>query len=419
MRREKRKMLYTLLFLLLLGLGIGYAALTTDLTIDGVSEVTGSRWSIYFDNISEKSGSVVATTPATISSSLTTVTYGVTLTTLGEFYEFTVDVVNDGTIDAMIESFSSKLNGVEITTLPGNLEYSVTYFDGIPLAANQLLEAGDTDTYKIRIKYRDDLDPEDLNPDTTNLTLTFSVTYIQADENAVAVQHAESFEDDPWDIIIGAIQSGDAIPYDVGDEKEVDLGTLGVHTLRIANKTTPASCETQGFSQTACGVVLEFSDIITTHNMNSTQGNAGGWRDSAMRTYINNDIYNALPSSLKAAIIDTTVVSGHGSTDTTDFTTTDKLYLISPMEVFGYNSFSQFDSARNYSRQLDYYADLGVNESNYSGTIKEYNGSPSYWWLRTAPSNLALTFFYVHYEGSSTNTISTSVEGVSPAFRVG
>ena len=99
------------------------------------------------------------------------------------------------------------------------------------------------------------------------------------------------------------------------------MGTLGTHTLRVANNSTPAECSTEGFSQTACGFVLEFADIITTHRMNpysqsgsvNGDGNKGGWEYSEMRTYVNTDIYNSLLTLLKNAIINTTVVSGHGN----------------------------------------------------------------------------------------------------------
>ena len=317
MRREKRKMLFTLLFLLLLGLGLGYAALSTNLSIDGTSTMLAGSWDIHFDRIVVSSGSVAIGTEdsaATITSP-TTVAYNITLAQPGDFYEFTVDVVNGGTIDAMIETISSKLNGTEITTLPGSLEYSVTYSDGIGLLPDQLLSAGDTETYRIRIKYKEDLELEDLVPGGANLSLSFSVTYIQADEYAEEVAHPDSFADDDWSTIINAVQTGYTSAYHVGDTKTVELGnSLGTHTIRIANTSTPAECSTEGFSQTACGFVLEFADIITTHNM-STGTNVGGWTASAMRTYLNTEttgIYNSLPSEIKSGIIDTTVVSGHG-----------------------------------------------------------------------------------------------------------
>ena len=41
------------------------------------------------------------------------------------------------------------------------------------------------------------------------------------------------------------------------------MGELGVHTLRISNMSTPQECNDEAFSQTACGFVVEFVDIIT------------------------------------------------------------------------------------------------------------------------------------------------------------
>lgn len=163
------------------------------------------------------------------------------------------------------------------------------------------------------------------------------------------------------------------------------MGTLGTHTLRIANKSTPAECSTTGFSQTACGFVLEFADIITTHRMNpydssvttTGNGNIGGWPASEMRTYVNSDIYNALPSELKNGIINTTVVSGHGTTSgETNFTSIDKMYLLSTKEVWGKEGPTNainYDTAEVETRQLDYYSSQNVTTSNYSGAIKQNN----------------------------------------------
>ena len=102
--------------------------------------------------------------------------------------------------------------------------------------------------------------------------------------------------------------------------------------------------------------------------MNSTNTNAGGWPATSMRTYVNNDIYNALPSELKNGIIDTYVVSGHGPSHSANFTSTDKLYLLSTKEVWGKEGTSNvinYDTTDAYTRQLDYYKAQGVTTSNF------------------------------------------------------
>ena len=227
-----------------------------------------------------------------------------------------------------------------------------------------------------------------------------------------------SFAEDSWDTIVSAVQAGSTENYHVGDTKEVDMGTFGTHTIRVANTSTPAECSTAGFSQTACGFVLEFADIITTRKMNSTNTNVGGWPATSMRTYVNNDIYNALPSELKNGIIDTTVVSGHGSSDSANFTSTDKLYLLSTKEVWGSNP-GGYDTATAETRQLDYYKAQGVTTSNYGGAIKRYNGSNSYWWLRAAYSTYGNSFYNVTTYGSCYYNLAHNPYGVAPAFRIG
>ena len=241
-----------------------------------------------------------------------------------------------------------------------------------------------------------------------------------------------SFATDSWKTIIKAVKNNNISKYHVGDTRTIDMGTYGTHTLRIANTSTPSECSTAGFSQTACGFVLEFADIITTHNMNpkgeykGTQydygWNVDGWPASSMYTFVNNDIYNVIPSEIKNAIIDTTVVSGHGSTSgETNFTSTDKLYLLSTAEVWAQGSSNTIsgDTAKDLTRQLDYYKNLGTSTSNYSGAIKKNGTSDSYWWLRAAGSYNAHIFLPVTGNGDWTYSSAASTYGVAPAFRLG
>ena len=227
-----------------------------------------------------------------------------------------------------------------------------------------------------------------------------------------------AFSTESWDTIVSAVKSGDTSVYNVGDTKEIDMGEYGTHTLRIANMSTPSECNTEGFSQSACGFVLEFADIITTHAMNDIMTNVGGWPATTMRTFVNNDIYNAIPSEIKNAIIDTTVVSSHGSEDTENFTSTDKLYLLAPKEI--YSDFSDsYDSAKDLTRTLDYYTNIGVTTSSYSGAIKKNGTSAGDWLSRSAISSTSGTFYGVDTNGNYNHYSARSTDGVAPAFRLG
>ena len=234
-----------------------------------------------------------------------------------------------------------------------------------------------------------------------------------------------SFATDSWKTIINAVKNNNIGKYNVGDTKTIDMGTYGTHTLRIANTSTPSECSGTGFSQTACGFVLEFADLITTHPMNDSATNTGGWPATTMRTFVNDSIYNALPSDLRNSIMNTTVVSGIGSSDSsgsaTCFKSTDKLYLLAPREIYN-NYDGTYDTANSLTRTLDYYITQGVTTTNYSGAIKRgenisYN---QWWWLRNANSQLNYSFSMVYDDGSFINNFGANQSiGVSPAFRIG
>ena len=232
------------------------------------------------------------------------------------------------------------------------------------------------------------------------------------------ISKPSSFSSDSWSTIANAVRLK-SYPYQVGDTKTVDMGSLGTHTLRVANTSSCTNGET---SQTACGFVVEFADIISKESMNSTETNVGGWPASAMRTYVNTTVYSALPSDLQNVIATTTVVSGHGSTSgEANFTSSDKLYLLSTKEVWGKDGTSNiinYDTAEAETRQLDYYKNNGVTTSNYGGTLKQYNDTNMIWWLRSATSYATDGFFNVYGDGDWNNYHANYILGVAPAFRI-
>ena len=247
---------------------------------------------------------------------------------------------------------------------------------------------------------------------------------------------AAVFSKDSWSkIASGAkkcINNPNSCPYKVGDEKEVDLGTYGKHMVRIANVSTPDECKQNNFSQSACGFVVEFTDVIALRDMNSTETNKGGWPESDMYKFLNdnnntNSLINALPNELKNIIIDTRTVSGHGSNDANNFTSIDKLYLLSTAEVWenlstDYNApanLINYDTARDKTRQLDYYKKEGVNSNNYKKAIKKNGESASNWWLRSAGLSNNNKYCNTYMNGYWYSYTANSLLGVSPAFRIG
>ena len=234
-----------------------------------------------------------------------------------------------------------------------------------------------------------------------------------------------SFSTDSWATISNAVKNNNTSVYNLGDTKEIDMGSFGTHILRIANKSTPSECLDEDFSQTACGFVIEFQDIITVYNMNETGTNVGGWPASTLHTYLNDSIFNSLPTDLQKYIITTRVVSSHGYSDSSNFVSEDKLYLLALSEVFAENVSSitprwAYDTGIDSTRQLDNYASHNVimNSSGYA--MKKYNNTFTDWWVRTALAVTEINFQMIGSSGGTdTSPVATAEIGVSPAFRIG
>ena len=334
--------------------------------------------------------------------------------------ELTNEITND---ELVVEATCRRLNssGTEEGTCDAIAQ---TPIKSMNLKKNVLIEPNVTHEYTIKITFIDTGKPQNYNK---NKSFTGKLGI-----NEYNLPTSVSFAEDSWETIATLVQEGELGNYNVGDTKTIDMGDYGTHTLRIANTSTPSECSTTGFSQSACGFVLEFADIITTHNMNpagtykGTQydygWNVDGWPASSMYTFVNNDMYNALPSELRNAIIDTVTVSGHGSTSgETNFTSTDKLYLLSTAEVWAQGSSNTIstDTARDVTRQLDYYKNLNTDTVNYSPAIKNNGTSAGYWWLRADYSNSNHYFYSVSSNGDWDSSYAYSTCGVSPAFRIG
>ena len=298
-------------------------------------------------------------------------------------------------------------------------------------------------------------------------------TYKPASSMTIHADWKVNFAEDDWEDIKEIAEENKTnlcAHFKLGDLRSINMGEYGTKVLRISNCSYSETYDTNtSNSQTANGLVIEFADVITGHRMNpydenagrvNGNGNKGGWQYSEMREFVNNDIYSALPSDLKSVIMDVRVISGRGHYDSANFTTTDKLYLLSLIEVFRQDHYDSFindcveDKLYSETRQLDYYqlyyldGDGTCNDPIY-GCIRpkkrevylenyirknNYFGNHN-WWLRNANIcsgvmqsdefvyiNTGLLYSGTYDTGASYATAkasrSTAVAGVSPAFRI-
>ena len=177
---HKKDLSISIVLLLILVIGIGYAYLTSNLSITGATEVVANTWNIHFENLNVKDGSVTATNPATIQGNNVDITYSISLARPKDYYEFTVDVKNDGTLPGKVSI--STINGIT-NEASSVIDYTITYINGNSVNIGDILNAGAKKTIKVRVFYKDDITSEDFPSNNLNLTLTFNLQYVQSEED--------------------------------------------------------------------------------------------------------------------------------------------------------------------------------------------------------------------------------------------
>ncbi len=388
-----------LLIIAILIMCIGFAAISTTLVINGNTKIGENKddFSVIFTAASLDGTDVYANV---IDDTKKIITFEINdLKTLNQTSVLTYEITNNSVnYDAEVQvNCKVKDNGLaKYTSIKNELEANTKVVKAKEtLNGTLIVTLNKTATEEVREEYV--------------CELTFNA--VERNELGREIPNPVSFTTDSWETIQKAVQTGNSGVYNVGDTKEVDLGSFGTHTIRIANKS---ECTTEA-SETACGFVIEFADCISETIMNSTNTNVGSWKVSTMRTYLNNTIYSSLPSDLQNVIVSTKVITGHGSAETTNSETQDKLYLLSAKEVWGT---AQDDTVNIETRQLDYYKNQGVTATSYAAAIKKYNGSAIFWFLRSPYSGNDSAFIRVGSLGNWSGSGAGGSNYVSPAFRI-
>ena len=210
MRKNKKQRRIMLLLILILSITIGFALLSTTLKINGSASIKSNTWGIHWDDTSVNvaTGSVEANLPVVskTTSDDDTVSFNVELDLPGDFYEFSVDAVNEGSIDGALEleeNFITYKVEDQETTLPEYMDFKVTYDDDTNPTTGDVLKASKSKTYKIRVEFKSSVEELPENPEP--LTIEVNLPY---------VQHKTENSSSPWILPTGKTKDN----LEVGDE---------------------------------------------------------------------------------------------------------------------------------------------------------------------------------------------------------
>ena len=202
--------------------------------------------------------------------------------------------------------------------------------------------------------------------------------------------------EDSLEEMIAKIESNEN-DYAVGDWKKIPtlLGDVVIYLLEKNHDFMDDEEQTLTFTFG----VLSFPAM---QRMNPTDTNAGGWKDSYMRKFLQN-VLNLLPLVLQEHIVPVKKTTSIGQRSYEIDATEDKLWCFSEVEVFGTSRYS----ASGEGEQYDFFKSP-VNRQRFTGYY--------YTWLRSPITGYSSGFCGVSSDGSAYYNLADFSYGVSFGF---
>ena len=170
-----------------------------------------------------------------------------------------------------------------------------------------------------------------------------------------------------WDFISSISENGNAaLFFSIGDKKTVAIDGVNYQVQIIGfnhdDKTAGGKA----------GITFQLVDCLnTTYQMNSSNTNVGGWKSSAMRSRMS-EFLGQLNEDLQSVIKPVNKLEDGGTVPPTTETVSDKLFLLSEVEIFG----SATSSVAGEGSQYDWYKAGNTK-------VKKVNGYANIWWERS------------------------------------
>ena len=177
MNIQSKKILLIIL-IIAIGIGVIYAAFTSELNTNGVGINRKSKFDIYFENfemLNEQQWS-----PGIHSDATKIKDYSITFTTPGNYFMMTFDIVNDGDYDATLSSIimgpvKCSVNGNEndqsAQNVCENIEYTLKYVDNnTNVSVGDELSSKTRKRVSLKLEYKEFSNPSKLPSDNVTIS---------------------------------------------------------------------------------------------------------------------------------------------------------------------------------------------------------------------------------------------------------
>lgn len=231
----------------------------------------------------------------------------------------------------------------------------------------------------------------------------------------------KSLEASTWAEISEISKMGLASQYwSIGDTKSISFNGV-TYLVQIIGFDHDTPTNTSAYGRSKAGITFQFGIGGTINNnggvynaaeypMNNTATNVGGWNSSVMRTETMNTMRNYLPSALRSVLVAVNKKTSAGNKSTTINTTSDELFLLSAIEVFGTSS----RAASGEGTQYSYYS-TGNSKLRWKASQTSY-AYP--WQLRSPWVSYTEYFLIVGNNGAETFLKANESRGLTFAFCV-
>ena len=277
--RTQRNYIIAGLCMILVIMGVGYAAFQSQLKISGTSNIT-SNWSVKITDIQSKVVNGTPTNALEPTHDDTTATFRTRLTSPGDTMQYDVTVLNEGDIDAKLDEI----------TIPESTNPAIG-FEVKGIEEGSLLRSKETAMLTVIVKYNNVTEqPSDLTAD-----LEVTLDYSQAPEGYVPPVTGPSIGGQPVEIV----ESGDGLYEDTYES--------GRYVYKGANPNNYIEFDNgevwRIISKEADGTYKILKNELLPEQAWDTS-NSNNWaRPATLNTYLNGEYYNGLDSSIKNNIV--------------------------------------------------------------------------------------------------------------------
>lgn len=211
------------------------------------------------------------------------------------------------------------------------------------------------------------------------------------------------FANNSWEDIALACQTG-SVPdsWAVGDQKTITINDFD-YTIDIIGKNHDYYADGSGKAPLTFQLHETFVSAYAMHNSNT---NSCGWESSQLRTSRLNLILSWLPEIIQSSIREVNKLTSAGNKSSNLITTSDKLFLLSEVEVFG----TLTSSFSGEGTQYEYYQ----TRSKVKQRINRDESAN--WWMRSPDKSSTNRFCRVNNNGNPDYDTVTTTNYFAPAF---